>query len=120
LPSSTSCHVDHSSGWFYHAPPKRSSNPEPVPVPPASQIPGLSDLPPDTEEHRTVLIKEFDSPYVRMAKMGGRPDLLRMHTPKPASANAKPYPKVDWFYQEDIKMEEDEKREREMDGALPE
>ena len=55
-----------------------------------------------------------------MAKMGGRPDLLRMHTPKPASANAKPYPKVDWFYQEDIKMEEDEKREREMDGALPE
>lgn len=111
----------HSTGWFYHAPPKRSGNTEPVAVPPASQIPGLSDLPPeDPEDHRSVLIKEFDSPYVRMAKMGGRPDLLRMHTPKPASANAKPYPKVDWFYQEDIKMEEDERREKVMDEVIPE
>ena len=52
--------------------------------------------------------------------MGGRPDLLRMHTPKPTSANAKPYPKVDWFYQEDIKMEEDERREKVMDEIIPE
>ena len=64
-----------------------------------------------------MLINDFDSPYVRMAKMGGRPDLLRMHTPKPPSESAKPYPKVDWYYQEDIKMEEDERRVKERDES---
>ena len=43
-----------------------------------------------------------------MAKMGGRSDLLRMHTPKERSVQAKAYPKVDWFYTEDIKLENSE------------
>ena len=39
--------------------------------------------------------------------MGGREDLLRMRSPKPKSEEAKPYPRVDWFYQDDIAMEPD-------------
>ena len=42
-----------------------------------------------------------------MAKQGGRPDLLRQRTPPPRKENAKAYPRVDWFYQDDIKMEMD-------------
>ena len=43
---------------------------------------------------------------MQLAKQGGRPDLLRQRTPKERPKEAKAYPRVDWFYQDDIRMEE--------------
>ena len=42
---------------------------------------------------------------MQLAKQGGRPDLLRQRTPKERPKEAKAYPRVDWFYQDDIRME---------------
>lgn len=61
--------------WYYHLPVKRSE--KAVGAPPASQIPGLSDLG-DTPDGniprvRRYWIKETDSEYVKLAKQGGRP-----------------------------------------------
>jgi len=41
-----------------------------------------------------------------MAKMGGREDLLRHRDPKPKPEHAVAYPRNDWFYLEDNRMEE--------------
>ena len=41
-----------------------------------------------------------------MAKMGGREDLLRHREPKPKAKEAVPYPRSDWYYLEDNKMED--------------
>lgn len=61
--------------WYYHLPVKRSD--KPVDVPPASQIPGLSDLKEPPNGHlpgpRRYWVKETDSEYVKLAKQGGRP-----------------------------------------------
>jgi len=89
------------SGWFYHAP-ARKKNAEPVIPPPLSQIPGLSNdayLPPE-EPPKGMWIKETDSRYVRLAKQGGRPDLLCTITPEPPSAEPVGYARVDWYYDE--------------------
>ena len=53
-----------------------------------------------------------DTKYVRMAKMGGREDLLRHRDPKPKPKEAVPYPRNDWFYLEDNKMEENSTDQR--------
>ena len=46
---------------------------EPVPVPITSQIPGLSDLPPEFDDKpREMYFKDTDSKYIRLAKQGGR------------------------------------------------
>lgn len=72
-----------SLDWYYHLPVKRSD--KPVDVPPASQIPGLSDLREPPNRHmpgaRRYWVKETDSEYVKLAKQGGRPGKLPMHTP---------------------------------------
>ena len=62
----------HIAGWFYHAPPKQRHT-DPVPVPPASQIPLLSDLgpPPPPEIPQRKWIKDSDSKYIQLAKQGG-------------------------------------------------
>lgn len=61
--------------WYYHLPVKRSE--KPVGAPPASQIPGLSDLRDSPNVNlpraRRYWIKETDSEYVKLAKQGGRP-----------------------------------------------
>lgn len=41
-----------------------------------------------------------------MAKMGGREDLLRHREPKGKSKEAVAYPRSDWYYLEDNKMED--------------
>lgn len=38
--------------------------------------------------------------------MGGREDLLRFRDPKPKSEKPVGYPRNDWFYLEDNRMEE--------------
>ena len=72
-------------------------------APPPSQIPLLSNLPPEPEMPQGFrgMIKESDSAYVRLAKQGGRPDLLQFKDIKPREHKAKGYPRVDWYYLED-------------------
>lgn len=48
--------------------------------------------------------------------MGGRADLLRIQSPKPPATEPKTYPTVDWFYLEDIRKEEEEKKQQERDA----
>nr|XP_014353006.1 PREDICTED: uncharacterized protein C7orf57 homolog [Latimeria chalumnae] len=87
--------------WFYHAPlkmPDKSAYKE-THHPPTSQIPSLSDLAePDNKqcENRKMWIRETDSDYVKLAKQGGRPDLLRHKEPAPLRSPV-PYFRPEWF-----------------------
>ncbi|XP_025778785.1 uncharacterized protein C7orf57 homolog [Puma concolor] len=86
--------------WYYHLPMKRSE--KPMGAPPASQIPGLSDLSEPPNGHlpgpRKYWIKETDSEYVKLAKRGGRPDLLK-HLVVAGTRKASPvaYSLPDWY-----------------------
>ncbi|XP_070570387.1 uncharacterized protein C7orf57-like isoform X2 [Ptychodera flava] len=86
--------------WFYHAPAKRHEA-EPVEYPAPSQIPGLSGVILDDREDDTGTkrgyYKETDSKYVRLAKQGGRKDLLRFRSPKTLSDEPVPYPRPEWL-----------------------
>lgn len=91
------------TGWFYHAPHKASHAAGPQAVPPPSQIPGLNGCEDDTsQDPQPMWIKDTDSPYIRMAKQGGRPDLLRYQSPKPRSDEPVGYPRCDWYYHDDV------------------
>ncbi|PAA67071.1 hypothetical protein BOX15_Mlig022116g1 [Macrostomum lignano] len=99
-------------GWMYHSPAKHEDRPE-VRVPPTSQIPGLGNMPddmlPPEKEPRQGLIKDTDTPYIVMAKNGGRKDLLCIReNQRDDDAPAKGYPRCDWFYQEDNSMLDDD------------
>ncbi|XP_037660264.1 uncharacterized protein C7orf57 homolog [Choloepus didactylus] len=85
--------------WYYHLPAKRSE--KAVEAPPASQIPGLNDL---GESHngntfaiRRYWIKETDSEYVKLAKQGGRPDLLKHFGPGTRKGSPVTYSMPDWY-----------------------
>ncbi|XP_041267628.1 uncharacterized protein C7orf57 homolog [Onychostruthus taczanowskii] len=74
--------------------------PEKSPLP--SQILGLSDF--SRAPHEVALsgchrkwIKETDSAYVRLAKQGGRPDLLRHYTPVVMKSPPPAYAVPDWY-----------------------
>ncbi|KAM4689262.1 uncharacterized protein C7orf57 homolog isoform 2-T2 [Discoglossus pictus] len=107
--------VKHPSGapsrnatceWFYHAPSKQSEKASEVVIPPTSQIPGLSDL---SEPHNEAVngsrrkwIRDTDSDYVKLAKRGGRPDLLKQ-VPTTAKRNpAMSYSLPDWYTHERV------------------
>nr|XP_005278609.1 uncharacterized protein C7orf57 homolog isoform X1 [Chrysemys picta bellii] len=89
--------------WYYHVPLKRSEksvNSE-IPIPPPSQIPGLSNL---GEYHNEITfgsrrkwIKDTDSEYVKLAKQGGRPDLLKHFTPSTRKTSPVAYAAPDWY-----------------------
>ncbi|XP_071103873.1 uncharacterized protein C7orf57 homolog [Haliotis cracherodii] len=99
-------------GWFYHAPERRKVNAEPVEVPLTSQIPGLSDLPPEFDDKpREMYFKDTDTKYIRLAKQGGRKDLLEINSCAPKSSKPRGYPRVDWFYLEDNAVEDAAKKE---------
>lgn len=85
-------------GWFYHAPPRPKECDRVIPPPP-SQIPGLSDVShlPEPPQPR-MWIKESDSKYIQLAKMGGRQDLLSYNPPDTHSEEPVGYPRVDWYY----------------------
>ncbi|XP_071071150.1 uncharacterized protein C7orf57 homolog isoform X2 [Dasypus novemcinctus] len=85
--------------WYYHLPAKRSE--KAVDAPPASQIPGLSN---GGESHngntfatRRYWIKETDSEYVKLAKQGGRPDLLRHVAQETRRGSPVTYAMPDWY-----------------------
>lgn len=88
-------------GWFYHAPSKpKPRTSDPVLLPPISQIPGLSNVShlADEDPCKRMWIRETDSDYTKLAKQGGRQDLLTMMPSKPPSEQAVGYPRCDWFY----------------------
>lgn len=86
-------------GWFYHAPAKPKPRTGPVPVPPISQIPILGNMAyPPGDDCPQMWFKSTDSDYVRLAKMGGRANLLQMHDPPPKSDKPVGYPRCEWFY----------------------
>ncbi|KAH3750094.1 uncharacterized protein C7orf57-like [Dreissena polymorpha] len=101
----------NEAGWFYHAPARRRSE-EAVGYPAMSQIPGLSEDDGPPEEPPRSLFRETDTKYIRLAKQGGRPNLLSI---KENSSEPKPavnYPRNDWFYLEDNAMEDESERKK--------
>ncbi|XP_075684669.1 uncharacterized protein C7orf57 homolog isoform X2 [Rhinoderma darwinii] len=95
-----------SCDWFNHAPLKQTEKTSKVDLPPASQIPGLSDLAePHNEflnEGRKKWIKETDSDYVKLAKQGGRPDLLKQIDSLPKKTHQLSYAPPDWYSHEPV------------------
>ncbi|XP_069870621.1 uncharacterized protein C7orf57 homolog [Dipodomys merriami] len=85
--------------WYYHLPAKRSE--KAVDAPPTSQIPGLSKLGDSQNGHlpgmRRYWIKETDSEYVKLAKQGGRPDLLTHFVPGSRKGSPVTYSLPDWY-----------------------
>ncbi|ESO00021.1 hypothetical protein HELRODRAFT_176324 [Helobdella robusta] len=101
--------------WFYHVPQKADLTRGPTGYPAISQIPGLSHSgvgPADDPISRHGWIKESDSPYIRLAKQGGRPDLLNMQprqqqqdnnsTTSNRYLNRANYQRCDWYYHTDL------------------
>lgn len=105
------------AGWFCHAPNKQKPAMD-FALPPTSQIPGLSEFPENypPAEPRKNIFRDTDTKYITLCKMGGRSDLLRIPSPKERPVEAKAYPTVDWFYLEDIRKEEQEKKLAEQNG----
>uniref|UniRef100_A0A8C6ZLM8 Chromosome 7 open reading frame 57 n=1 Tax=Nothoprocta perdicaria TaxID=30464 RepID=A0A8C6ZLM8_NOTPE len=89
--------------WYYHVPLKQPEKPvnSEIPLPPTSQIPGLSDLAEPHDEKmfggRRKWIKDTDSEYVKLAKQGGRPDLLKHHIPATSKSSPVAYAAPDWY-----------------------
>lgn len=89
--------------WFYHAPSQKTST-SAKPAPPASQIPGIGGLkdefanPEQDDRHfRRKWIRDTDSKYIKLAKAGGRKNLLAFRSPPIKADEPVPYPRVDWF-----------------------
>ncbi|KAM6444429.1 uncharacterized protein C7orf57 homolog [Rhynochetos jubatus] len=75
--------------------------PEKNTLPPASQIVRLNDLAKASREMPSGCcrkwIKETDSAYVRLAKQGGQPDLLKHYTPVTMKSSPAAYALPDWY-----------------------
>ncbi|XP_048168312.1 uncharacterized protein C7orf57 homolog [Corvus hawaiiensis] len=76
--------------------------PEKSPVPPTSQILGLSDILKAPHEVRLSgcrrrWLKETDSAYVRLAKQGDQPDLLKHYTHVVTKCPPAAYAAPDWY-----------------------
>ncbi|KAK2521356.1 hypothetical protein Q9966_013005 [Columba livia] len=70
-------------------------------LPPTSQIPGLGYLAEAPHEVpsgcRRKWIKESDSAYVKLAKQGGQPDLLKHYPPLTRRSSPAEYAAPDWY-----------------------
>uniref|UniRef100_A0A8B9SGV3 Chromosome 7 open reading frame 57 n=1 Tax=Anas platyrhynchos TaxID=8839 RepID=A0A8B9SGV3_ANAPL len=85
---------------YYQMPTKRPEKPmnSDIPLPPTSQIPGLTKAPNEgTFGCRRKWIKDTDSAYVRLAKQGGRPDLLKHYAPVTSKSSPVAYAVPDWY-----------------------
>lgn len=101
------------SAWFYHTPFESSKSDKPTPKPLMSQIPGINGCHDDTASGSTrPYYKDTDTKYVRLAKQGGRRDLLN-YQEFDKRTDAVAYPRVNWFYLEDNALE-DAKKKKEM------
>lgn len=82
-------------------------------APPASQIPGIGGLPDeqanpegDDRHFRRKWIRDTDSKYIKLAKGGGRKNLLAFRSPPLKAEEPLPYPRVDWFDHEHLPEDE--------------
>ncbi|XP_053385855.1 uncharacterized protein C7orf57-like [Mercenaria mercenaria] len=98
-------------GWFYHAPARRQSK-EPVLYPPMSQVPGLAEDDGIPEEPPRPLFRDTDTKYIRLAKQGGRANLLQMRENGTGKREPVGYPRNEWFYLEDNAMEDAAEKQR--------
>ncbi|XP_053570298.1 uncharacterized protein C7orf57 homolog isoform X2 [Bombina bombina] len=94
----------NTADWYYNAPLKKMDKEESeVAIPPTSQIPGLGDMS-ESDEHvnegRRHCIMDTDSDYVKLAKQGGRPDLLKQSTPVPRKASEVSHGLPEWYTHE--------------------
>ncbi|KAI3386646.1 hypothetical protein SNEBB_002316 [Seison nebaliae] len=83
--------------WYIHEiPKKRSVSAYATRLSESWRIFDDSNLPDDGRKPGEVWIKESDSDFVRLCKLGGRPGLLKFH---PGKKSSKPvgYPRPDWF-----------------------
>ncbi|XP_029445620.1 uncharacterized protein C7orf57 homolog isoform X2 [Rhinatrema bivittatum] len=93
--------------WFYHAPLKQPEKPVTTEIP-LSQIPGLSEFAEHHNdlgtENRKKWIRDTDSEYVKLAKQGGRPDLLKHYTPAANKSHTQyvTYAAPDWYVHEEL------------------
>ncbi|VDI41498.1 Hypothetical predicted protein [Mytilus galloprovincialis] len=104
-------------GWFYHAPAKPKVPSEPVPLPATSQIPGLNAEIEGQYQDDPIkpLFRETDSKYIRLAKQGGRQNLLQFkENPNMRERAPKGYPRPEWFYLEDNALEDAELKRTEQ------
>ncbi|KAM6349636.1 uncharacterized protein C7orf57 homolog [Podargus strigoides] len=79
--------------------PEKSTSNSTLPL--TSQIPGLCDLVKAPNEVPSGCcrkwIKETDSAYIRLAKQGGQPDLLKHYTPVTMKSTSAAYSAPDWY-----------------------
>ncbi|KAM5158266.1 uncharacterized protein C7orf57 homolog [Mantella aurantiaca] len=92
--------------WYYHVPLKHIEKKSEPALHPTSQIPGLSEL---AEPHNDLMsgsrkkwIRDTDSEYVKLAKQGGRPDLLKHMTSAPKKTAPISYAPPDWYTYENL------------------
>ncbi|XP_039188042.1 uncharacterized protein C7orf57 homolog isoform X3 [Crotalus tigris] len=94
---------DTDDDWYYHIPLKCSEEQvsSEVAQQPMSEIPCLGDF---GDPHNDITfggrrkwIKDTDSEYVKLAKQGGQPDLLRHFTPTPRKVSLGPYGALEWY-----------------------
>lgn len=112
----------NEAGWFYHAPARRRQA-EPVGYPPMSQIPGLTEDDGRPDDPPRPLFRDTDTDYVRLAKQGGRQNLLYMKENSPVKKEPKGYPHCEWYYLEDNRIDDEaekKKTEIEYDFLRPE
>nr|KAG5714791.1 hypothetical protein BaRGS_000279 [Batillaria attramentaria] len=69
----------------------------------------------EKEEPREMVFRDTDTKYIRLAKMGGRKDLLTIQPNSSEKKQAVPYPRSEWFYLEDNALEEKEQKQREQE-----
>lgn len=96
-------------GWMCHVVPVRKTN-EAVRMPPISQIPNIGCMPDDLSvaSERRSIFKSSDSPFVRLSRMGGYPDLLCFKENEPNRGPPVPYRRCDWYYLDDATLERGE------------
>ncbi|KAF7260146.1 hypothetical protein EG68_02608 [Paragonimus skrjabini miyazakii] len=99
-------------GWMCHVVPLRKQK-EPAFMPAISQIPNIGCMPEEAvpKSEFPSIFKSTDSSYTRLAKMGGRPDLLCFKENEPNRGPPLPYCRCDWFYLEDNAQEDMDKAE---------
>ncbi|CAH8585064.1 unnamed protein product [Schistosoma turkestanicum] len=93
-------------GWMCHVIPLKKKEVYQVP-PPISQIPGIGFMSEesDAQKKHTMYFRSTDSPFVRLSKMGGRPDLLCFRENEHNSGAPVPYYRCEWYYLEDNALE---------------
>ncbi len=92
-------------GWMCHIVPVRKKGDQPKPAPPISDIPMIGLRPECPEEFTGVKpysnFRPTDTPLIRLAKMGGRKDLLCFRENDPNRGYVDTPPRCQWYYLED-------------------